>query len=421
MYNIKAFVEIHRLINNQQNTVAYIGELPPICRTYSRNITEYTSDAYRIISLTCKDINEEPLPATVEQYIYDITYHIDQYCITHARPIDVASMTSTIEIMMNGNIGNLSIGDIVIDDFTTMPGKITFTTTTSNVTLYYSHPVLTNDYDEYEIVVIPPIENINTFLLPYSQVTTALTQNTIASTLNRINSARGESPETVLTSIVIDFDPPESYNPSISTTWSLLIYGPKGNYIDTIKNAVINYILSHTDVEREYWENNVFPSLFKTTEFVLFPKWDTYATINLEDSRGLYSSLVNANDVTLQIQTLLPSVSPDHIRSSIEIFPTSYKFANIISVPGINNIDGHQSLQELFPDYLPVSTSSLDFARMTINTQNWVIFLEKLLIAAENIHSVIQDIEIFRITRDNSNFVVGVFNNVNYLVRLKDV
>ena len=39
----------------------------------------------------------------------------------------------------------------------------------------------------------------------------------------------------------------------------------------------------------------------------------------------------------------------------------------------------------IFPDYVPVSSMTLDFGRMEIMTRDWVVMMEKLLIAAETV------------------------------------
>ena len=77
-------------------------------------------------------------------------------------------------------------------------------------------------------------------------------------------------------------------------------------------------------------------------------------------------------------------------------------------------------LYKIFPDYIPVSTMTPDFARMSMKTQNWVILLGELLISAETATKFSTIPTRFRkIEREGKLFISAVYDDVNYLVAAK--
>jgi hypothetical protein len=97
--------------------------------------------------------------------------------------------------------------------------------------------------------------------------------------------------------------------------------------------------------------------------------------------------------------------------------PYDYKALMIVAVNGDTNVPEAARLPELFPDYVPVPSTSQDFNRMTERTRNWVLFLQALLVAAETAtlySSVPQNLR--KQQRDGVLYVSSMFENINYLV-----
>ena len=73
---------------------------------------------------------------------------------------------------------------------------------------------------------------------------------------------------------------------------------------------------------------------------------------------------------------------------------------------------------DIVPDYIPVDSTDTNYARMSLETQRWVEFLHKLIIAAE--HDYIDatiDIDIRSIDRDGINYYVSTYEHVEYLIQ----
>jgi hypothetical protein len=166
------------------------------------------------------------------------------------------------------------------------------------------------------------------------------------------------------------------------------------------------------------WEV-ILPELFRRSEFIVVPLWHKKSIPNLTVLSSLYSSIIKYSDIVSFLQTMYPlTVYPnDYIHDSVSILPYDYKGISLAVIPGMSNITGRRNLSELFPDYIAVSTSSLDFARMSLKTQTFSILLGSLLVSAE---SVVNNTSLpgnfRRITRDGKKYISTVYDNINYMV-----
>jgi hypothetical protein len=112
------------------------------------------------------------------------------------------------------------------------------------------------------------------------------------------------------------------------------------------------------------------------------------------------------------------SYYPDpYIAENTTIFPYAYKALTVVAVNGDTNIDTAKKIDVLFPDYVPIPSTSEDFNRMSINTRNWVLFIEHLIIIAEKatIYTTVPG-DLRKQVRDGNLYISGLFNNINYLV-----
>ena len=208
-------------------------------------------------------------------------------------------------------------------------------------------------------------------------------------------------------------------NPTISkkTYWGVIIYGEAGNDIDAIKDAIEEHILSNADNIRDQWEI-MFPDIFRRTEFLLFPLWHKVSIQNLTGLSNLYSSMISIKEAKEFVHAAIGDIYPEiTVYNELVLFPFDYKAITIASLSGTLNLDHKDEIFEIFEDYIPVNTSSLDYMRMSVVTRDWVYRLEQALMLAEteNVHAAV--IPGFRkVTRGTKKYVAFYYNNVNYLV-----
>lgn len=423
---IKGFVTISQYVNNVPGEISPIAELSPQSRTYSKELGEYVYNEIPGYKLTTfKSIDSETgFPISVEtnqvNQIITLIRVCVEYAIEHIRPYNPLDFKNVLHTTFYDLIADIKFGEFIDNGTIALPEWISWTNITGQVNnqvkIWLSDTAFAEQYDEYDITVIPPLNPVDDFMLFYQQVVFGLQQVNLPILASRIELAKQNKPETFIR--ILDFPFVNTANPSQSfnSTWAVLIYGKAGDNIDIIKDTIVDYVLARSQHDRTTWES-ILPELFKRTEFTIFPRWDKVAIPNLTSAAALYSSLLEPNECVNFTTTHASFYSPAHIEQNITIMPFDYKALSLIVVNGDNNIENKTDIKTLFADYLPISSSSLDFNRMQLFTRQWLIFIERLLIASETatLYSTIPT-EFRRIVRDDILFITGLYDNVNYLV-----
>src|SRR5690606_13809537 len=132
-----------------------------------------------------------------------------------------------------------------------------------------------SQFDDYEIEFIAPFDILDDFFLAGATVEQRLSQITSKGIVDKIQERKGEDPETFIRLEVYDYHDPLNTDRIISTDWGIIGYGVAATNIDVIKQELIDYILANSTHTQEEWAE-IFPDIFKKTEFILVPFWDSY-------------------------------------------------------------------------------------------------------------------------------------------------
>lgn len=424
---IKGFIGINSYVNNTQGQTAPLGELSTWSETYSREKGEYTDPNHNNLKLTTfksikiSDKTHYTLSPAQVSLIFNIVGTCLQYSSNHIQPFDSNDFRNTVVALYNASIAGFNFGPFVSNGATAMPQWMSWVDMANNndeVKIWLSDAAFRDQYDEYEIEVVPPVSDLNVLFGFYGSALTAIQANTVTQIYEKIDLIKNGNPETFIR--ILPFEYSNSTNPTqrITTNWSVVIYGKAGDHIDAIKEAVTAYVLANSTRPIGDWET-IIPELFRRTEFMMVPLWHKKSIPNLTDLSALYSSIINCNEVIGFLETVYPiSIYPTgYISSNVAVMPYDYKGISMAVIPGITNITGRRSLTDLFPDYIAVPTSSLDFARMSIKTSTFSVLLGKLLVAAESTASYAALPSNFRrITRNGKLYISTVYDNINYMV-----
>lgn len=422
---IKGFVSIQSLIDNSEDVVAKLGEISTWSLTYSKNTNEFTHSsypAYRLTTMFCYDTGTDatyvPSQAEAEEII-QVVNSVYNYVTTHTRPYDVEDLQDTIVAAHYGKINNFIMGATIDSGTTALPEYISWTSLTHSnleVTVWLCDESFQSQYPHYDITVVPPVDNLDNFFSAFSTISTLLNKVTLPVVTEKIQTAKGTDPETYIRTYSFKYTSPITPADSMDTAWSVLIYGMQGDNPDTIKDAMIEYILANSTHTRTEWEA-IIPDLFKRTEFILLPRWDKTAVPNNTVESGLYSSVVDPVECISFAKTQCSFYDTTHTEANILIAPHPYKTLSMLIVSGPNNIEGKTSFTELFSDYLPISSTSLDFNRMVDYTREWLLKLDDMLVEAETLTEISTVSTAFRkVKRDNKLYLSLLYDNVNYLM-----
>lgn len=420
---LKGFVEIQDLIDNEPSKLSVLGELSTWCETYTKNKTEFAnpdSPGYRIVGLSCKnaDTGEVEPSTTIIAETIEVVKGIYAYAAGHLRPYDTADFEATIKADFISKIYNFQYGSFVDNGNVALPEWVYWESVEEPgtvVQMWLADAAFRTQYDEYEITVIPPFNNVDDFFANSTTVLNNLKNFSFTQIIEKTQTEKDYNPETYLRFNAFEYINPDSGNNGMSY-WGVLIYGTYGDNIDAIKQAIQNYILARSAHTRAEW-TAILPDLFETTEFVILPRWDKYAIPNKEVQAGIHSSYSEPNEVMVFAKTHADFYNPDWVTANITIMPFNYKDMTLIVIDGPDNIANKKHFVGLFPDYIPEATTSLEFNRMTAFSQDFFIKLEKLIIAAETATKYSSLSADFRkIWRNNKLYLSMVYDNVDYLV-----
>lgn len=425
MYAIQGFVIKSNQVSNEAGVVADNFELSPYAKTYSREIGWYQHESYQGDTLSVfKAINTEtgePYVLSKDQVkeILGVTETVVAYMAVHTYPYLVPDLLSTVSAAFQGKIENFTIGALKVGEAETMPDRLSWTSLSfpgTTVKIWLNNDAFENQYSDYEIVTVSPFDQLDDFYRPYGTTVSELSLLTIPMLMERVMRVRGGIPESTIRVYDFGFHNPNNRTQSTPSYWAVIVYGKNGDNIDAIKDVIIKTILENSEHTQAEWEV-IFPDIFLRTEFLLYPRWDKVAIPNLTTLSSLYSSAVDPLETVMFAKQKWSTIPASWIEANLSIVPFDYKALTVEVLNGQKNVEGKTNWRAIFPDYIPISTSSLDFNRMTVKTREWLLIVQEMLVIAESMTEYTSIANPFRrVIRDNVLYVGTMVDNVNYLV-----
>lgn len=425
---LKGFVEIQALQSAMPGVISELGELSIWSLTFTKDKNEFGDPdikGYQLVSTNYKDTTGDttsPSVILVNQVIAIVQTAV-AYAELHPMPLDAADLRATLSADFTAGVTSLKTGPLVSNGYIQLPEWIEWTSIAeagAAVKIWLSDAAFSNQYDLFEITVIPPLENVDDFFQTPATVRAQLAAITPSQMMDGIQAAKNHNPETYIRTEGFNYVSPIAGEAPVRSDWSVLIYGIQGDNIDAIKDAIIAYVLAHSTHTQAEWEV-LIPDLFKRTEFVILPRWDKIAIPDMAAQTGLYGSMTKPAGIGAFVSgqvTFYPASWV--VEQNITVLPFPYKCLTLNAIAGPTNEGDAADLQTLFPDYLPLPSTSLDFNRMVAKTQGWLLLMEKMLIVAEDLSAYTTLPEsIHLVYRDNVAYLSAFYNNVNFLVALK--
>lgn len=424
MKQVQGFVTKAQHINNQAGQVAEFFELSPIGLTYSRNRGEYQHTNYPNFTLHTfvgrDTTTQEPylLTSMDTAAVFALVNSMVTYLQGLPVPKSYAYFTQYMLANYHESIKAFEYGQMHEGSDMVLPEWISFTTLWDvEFKLWLVNDAFVNQFAYYEIVVCPPIPDVDAFFLNYADTATRLKAITPAALMDTIQEKKGQLPETVTRILNFPYYNRNNLNQFTESSWGVLIYGAAGDNVDAIKAAITEYLVEESTHPQTDW-TVLLPGIFKRTEFLFFPRWDQIAVPNLSALSALYKSVLEPMEVLDYVQRNHPdNLSATEVANRTALMPFDYKALMVAVVTGETNDADKRKLENFFKDYLPLSTSELDFNRMQIQTREWVVRMVALLSLAETATEYSTIPQPFRRTqRGNQLFLSFQQDNVNYLV-----
>lgn len=394
MYELKAFAHIGALVDNNRTVVAPIGELSPTAFTYAREKEYYSTATAPGQGLVVFSSKRDTVPEKANSVLATQLIEVSKWAYGQAQ---AGSFNITTESFRTRFIAEYSTvfslyatGTMIkAADNVYMPSYIELRDVANDdlrYRIWYSSEAFEQQFDEYEIKVVPPIDHLDAFFESAINVAEALAGRTQDVTIEMMQAAREGYPETYLRSEMFEWYDQSNPNPTARKPvyWNVVIYGIAGNNIDAIKEALRAFVLANSTHTKDEWAT-IFPEIFTATEFIIVPMWGQESVPNKVISTGLYSSITNMKLGMVQLKRLVRGEGYTNAWMDLhgELFGVSHKALQAAVIGGPKNRDGIVELFQRYPDYINVDPVGNDFGRMNPETRRFVLALEALLKSAE--------------------------------------
>lgn len=429
MYNFKGFANISTLVNNVDGTVAPVGEISAQSATFSREVKVYSTGGPATVHCfksysTIRSESIIPSAAIVDNVTEVIDWvHQRQSVLTAAETVTEFKLALTARF--GAQISDIQVPSMITSSTgRSYPASLSwsctaYTTETNQIKIWFNDTLFQQEYDEYELVVIPPVGSIDALAGNYSSALSSLAAESMVSVFSRIQTARGGYPETQLVTKNYSLVNASNVTVNTDTNWYILVYGPRGNNEDLIRSAIIKYLSDSSNVTLTKWKT-VYPDVFTVTEFIIVPMWNKYAVTPRTITAGVNSQVCTLSSQISYMQRAVPSYPEGHISNFMQTVPHPY-YNLLLSVVGSpENRSSKFLITDFYADLISVSTTSADYGRMTVSTQGLLQHITRMLVLASSMTDATDiPVDYKRSVRDGISYITVTYENVTYLIATK--
>lgn len=392
---IQGFVGIPSLVDNAVNQVARFGELSQHAMSFTRDLRTYSDKTafpqIEIHTLKAVDLADTDIaiPKNIVVQMLTVANWIYTQYNNSAIPANNSKATLENAIITEFNYTRrVSVNEIMSTDMPSkrLPDRITFDidsgTDLYRITLWFNDSRLRAQYKYYHIEVIPPVDDINRLVGDLAEVAVSLKSVKVQALTNRLNQYNQRHKVTSILTHPLVWRDVENPKGALNTEWTLIIHGNAGSDTDAIKAAIRDYLEQNSDYDK--WME-VFPELFSANEFLIVPFWDNLASLKVTYDDGQYATMITNGTLSIARAKYIPHSyrfgqdSETFLNLNITIGSVFYRTMMFMSIGNPANNNGMFNLMHIFPDYMAVSTESVDFARMSPKTQEWVLQLNRAM------------------------------------------
>lgn len=425
MNTIKGFAAIDALVDNTEGIVSPFGELSDLAASYARekgvHADSVTYPGIRIHSFLAIDNDDDShiaLSPSVEGTLLSVADYIRAQYQAGNIPLNAskAAFITTLEgVPAFSAIADWEIGELIAGPSApyNMPDYVAFTFTDTGedytVRLWFADASFIAQYDEYEIIVVPPTTPIDNLNAETAMVAPILAAFTASAAVTALTVAIGGHPPTKSKIQTYVWHDPITPLSTLTAQFGLVIYGGAGDTTDRIKDAIKAYIAANS--AETNWPD-IFPDLYAENEFVLMPRWDKEADAGSILTYPIYSPIEKVSQSILDATDLIPSeyaasvTIATYLNLNLESAATYFRSLTMLVVGSPLNSGGIFKLSQRFPDYTALAPSTSDFNRMAAPTRDFILKLaEALEIARLMTPSSTVDVGFSREVRDGHHFV----------------
>lgn len=399
MLSIKGFMSLNSLINNDESEVNNIGELSNKANTYSRNkqlfLKKILAKNYQLTTFHTEnpDLITDSVTSSYVKLSVSISNHIFEvlnvlYKTAAESTIEELKTSITSASISNIKTGSIKMGELVIvTNSPSLPKWVSWendlTGSPYKVKIWLSNDDFISNYDETEIVILPPpinskLDLINDGINAYRKIS----EEAYLVLLKRIEVAVSNDPPTLIKVYDFKFRNQQNEKTLVDLNWICFLYGNADIEINEVKDVIQKYVYG---IASASIVKSTFPDLFNNNEYVILPRWDLVSVQGVGDIPVAYSSSTDPVEaVTFCKDNISELDIPDSwIAVNTRIMAVDYKYVTLNVINGEGNTGAIKDISLLFPDYISISSTHVDFNRLSLVTQEWIKDIISALILAE--------------------------------------
>ncbi len=414
---IKAFVTSDIFVDNTVNVISPLYEISDIALTYSKNKQQYFSTvnplyslylfkAIELSSLTQDEVND------ILNVITTLSSFLTTTQLTSKQQI-LISFTNDYNLMNpTSPVSNLVYNNTVDVNLTRSVDYLSFSVKSINCEIWLSDSIFRTFYPHYDVSIILPFENFPAIVNNAGNFITALDGFDLLAFNERIETNKDVSPTTYTKMLNIPYRVP---NTSIykNCYFAFNIYGLQGNYDYILKLELYQYLTTTLAMPGSVVEE-LFPSILNINEFFITPRWDKIAIPSQVGQASIASQIASAFSEEFDADKFVQVYNnTTYLRNNTYAVPFDYNNILLHITNGFYSEDGFKDFKQYFGDFITVTSTHPDFARMSPRTQHLVSLLESMLVVSNCNNST----ELFNNLIGNTSYRFTIINRggVNYI------
>jgi hypothetical protein len=417
MKEIKAFITNDSFIDNSINIVSPLYELSDIALSYSKTKQSYYSTDNALYSLQLfRATDLTSLTQTEVNSIINTVINLGNFLtttqLTNKQQIIISFMNEYNVINLGRQISNLTFNNTIDINSVRLVDYLSFTVEGINCEIWLSDSIFRTFYPHYDISIILPFDNFNTIVNNTSNFIAALDSFDPLEFNARIEENKNNNPTTYTKMLNIQYKVP---NTSIvkNCYFAFNIYGIQGNYDYILKLELYNYLINTVGMLGTVVEE-LFPAILNINEFFITPRWDKIGIPSQVGQASINSQIVSVFNETFDMNKFIKVYTDlTFLRNNTYAVPFDYNNITLYITNGFYSEAAIKDFKTVFNDFLTVTSTHPDFARMKLETQRLVTLLESMLVVSNCNNST----ELFNNLLTNSNYRFTIINRdgVDYL------
>lgn len=383
VYIINAFAEIQSLISNDSQTVTPAGELSPRAKAYTRDLRTY-SDPGLYPGTTVHVFNCKQNGINIAVPVSGVNRALD---IAHQISENYTGSSTGRTFLENTfpDMTGISVESDVPVSGKTLIEKIECNFEIGGVTfllkLYMSSPYFEENYDEYEIRVVPPIIPVSSLRDSY---------NNVLSLLNTVSSAdKASMEEDALDGVpashrrIYTLRWQDTDNNTILTDWVILGWGVESMRTDVILEAIRQYLTLNSGSSIESWKDYL-PDIQVEDNFTFIPLWDQEARVAGNGIDAHYRPVINIGNIGAIGNENYATRSQTEWSEQGELMVLLRKSIPMLVIAGLGNSNQERQFGTMYSDYTLFNINDPVAGYISPSTISVIQSLEILTALAEN-------------------------------------